>query len=68
MLRLRLKDVKEALKDGAVDVTVSGEVNEPYKVTGVSVGMYGMNGATLLGESGQVYVITKRTSNLFKLV
>ena len=73
MKRYTQRQLKAMVKDAtAIDIT-HGDLlkilTEPISQIGYSSGVYGCNGALLEGEkSGTLYVITSRTTNLFKLV
>lgn len=68
MFTLKLKEIKE---HPAEDVT-SQQLPEQYsrwETIGVSHGIYGMNGALFRDPiTGKMYKITKRSTNLFRLV
>lgn len=77
MKRYKQKELKEFIRMGiAEDITkLSNESIKEIKDNekgleniGLSIGTYGMNGGLFKGyESGKLYVITSRNSNLFYL-
>lgn len=48
----------------AEDITMTGNISEPYTILGTSHGVNGTNGALLRGDSGKLYAITELTSTL----
>jgi hypothetical protein len=75
---MTLKDIKKLIAIGqAEDITklssdminVYDAIEQGFEVIEVSKGVYGMNGALLKGRtSNNLYAITSRSSNLFRLV
>lgn len=63
------KQLRELVRLGmAVNITEADpkSIIEPVEKIGYSSGVYGLNGGLLQGrESGNYYVITARSSNLF---
>ena len=78
MNKYTLKQLKQLSHDEvAFDITNISEFNldqlqsheNGFKKIGISIGTYGMNGALLKGyNTGRLFVITSRNSNLFRLV
>lgn len=76
MERMTQKEIKRFVALGvAEDITyLSFDACEALRKThnfttlNVSMGVYGMNGALLRDESGELYAITSRTSTLFQMV
>lgn len=76
MFKTTQKELKELIRTGAaVDVTTKSDsiktrdiIPEAYDKIAYSAGIYGANGALYKGcETGQLYAVTARTSNLFIL-
>jgi hypothetical protein len=57
------------VKDGvAIDVTNASAVTdipEWYRQIGYAEGIYGCSGKLLMGDSGQLYAITNRTTAIY---
>lgn len=70
MTKYTQKQLRSMVKDGtAIDATnfTYDDVNEPLKHIGWSKGIYGCNGALLLGtKTKRLYAITARTPALFR--
>lgn len=69
MRKYTLRELRELVRLGmAVNITEADpkSIKEPVEKIGYSSGVYGLNGGLLQGrESGNYYVITARSSNLF---
>lgn len=52
----------------ATDVTDARELPEKWKIVGISTGLYGVNGCVYTDKEGNFYKITKRCSNLFRII
>ena len=69
MEKMTQKELKRLVKVGAAkDVTSSSsrrDIPEDYRQVGDSSGVYGCNGMSLRGESGQLYAICARTSAIY---
>ena len=68
MTRYTQKELRNLVKSGrAIDVTndSSRTITENYTQIGYSAGVYGCNGRLFRGDSGQLYVITARTTAIF---
>lgn len=69
MERYTQKQLRNLVKVGAAkDVTYAKdnkEIPESYTQIGYSAGLYGCNGRLLLGASGQLYAVTRRTSAIY---
>ena len=63
MITTTLKDIKNT---NAKDITATNEKIQGLTCIAKSYGVYGMNGALLKDEAGNLYKITARTSNLFR--
>lgn len=67
MRTMKLKEIKRLVINGhAKDITHDSNEYSDLKVIGVSVGVYGRNGLLLEDDNGELYAITKRTSNIFR--
>lgn len=69
MRKLTQKEIKRFVGLGmAEDITTRAEeISEPVEKVGYSVGVYGLNGGLLQGrDTGTMYAITARSSNLFR--
>lgn len=69
MKKYTLREIKRFVSLGlAKDITTASRpaIKEPFEKIGVSRGIYGINGGLLQGKnSGTIYAITARNSNLF---
>lgn len=69
MKKYTLREIKRFVSLGvAQDITTASRpaIKEPFEKIGVSRGIYGINGGLLRGQnSGTIYAITARNSNLF---
>lgn len=73
MKRYTQKELKKLVNNGqAIDVTTApGErrdiIPENYERIGTAHGANGLTGLLLKGDSGQLYAVTARTTNIFLL-
>lgn len=71
MKKMKLKEIKSLVKYGAAkDITTwPGEDIErmALETVALSSGKYGMNGGLFQAKSGELYAVTARNSNLFRL-
>lgn len=69
MTKYTQKQLREMVKDGAaLDVTNARDVRdipEGYRQIGYAEGIYGCAGKLLMGDSGQLYAITQRTTAIY---
>lgn len=69
MTKYTRKQLKQMVKDGvAIDVTNAREVTdipEGFRQIGYAEGIYGCSGKLLMGDSGQLYAITDRTTAIY---
>lgn len=70
MRKYTQKEIKDLVRDGyAINITTAQEeeIKEPLEKVGYSLGVYGLNGGVLIGrETGKLYAITARSTNLFR--
>ena len=69
MKKMTLKEIKRLVKLGAaLDITAADISNiKSYEKIGYSVGVYGINGGLIRDNNGNLYAITARNSNLFRI-
>lgn len=68
MKKTTLKAIKEFINSGiAQDVTRAQELPSCYEKLFYSVGMYGISGGIYKDLNGNLYAITARNSNLFRI-
>lgn len=68
MRKTTQKVIKDYVKLGiAKDVTTAKELPECYNRVCYSSGTYGMNGGVYEDKNGNMYAITARTTNLFRI-
>ena len=68
MNKTTLKTIKDYVKLGiAKDVTTAQELPECYNKICYSIGTYGINGGVYEDKNGNMYAITARTTNLFRI-
>lgn len=66
MKKTTQKTIKNMIQAGiARRVTECAQIAENYNCLAYSVGIYGINGLILRGESGQLYAIPSRCTALF---
>lgn len=69
MTKYTRKQLKQMVKDGvAIDVTHASavtDIQEGYRQIGYAEGIYGCSGKLLMGDSGQLYAITDRTTAIY---
>ena len=69
MTKYTQKQLRAMVKDGcAIDVTYANkvtEIPERYRQIGYAEGIYGCSGKLLMGDSGQLYAITQRTTAIY---
>lgn len=69
MTKYTRKQLKQMVQDGvAIDVTHASAVTdipEGYRQIGYAEGIYGCSGKLLMGDSGQLYAITDRTTAIY---
>ena len=63
MIKTTQKEIKNT---NARDITADSKNYGSLDVIAMSFGVYGMNGALLKNEKGELFKITARASNLFK--
>ena len=67
MKKMTQKEIKKLVEYGhAKDITNKEEHIKGLSIIGVSVGIYGRNGLLLEDDNGELYAITKRSTNIFK--
>lgn len=69
---MKQKDIKRLVKNGSAEDITFGDVTEimqnGYTEIGISYGVYGMNGGLFRdNKTGNLYAITARSANLFRL-
>lgn len=68
MNKTTLKTIKDYVKLGiAKDVTTSKDLPDCYNKICYSIGTYGINGGVYEDKNGNMYAITARTTNLFRV-
>lgn len=68
MYKTTQKHIKELITNGtAKDVTTVKDLPSCYNKMAYSTGTYGLNGGVYEDESGNLYAITARTTNLFRI-
>lgn len=69
MTKYTRKQLKQMVTDGvAIDVTHASAVTdipEGYRQIGYAESIYGCGGKLLMGDSGQLYAITDRTTAIY---
>lgn len=69
MEKMTLKEIKRLVINGhAADITTAENIPAGLSVVGYSSGIYGVNGALLSDNSGNLYAVTARCSNLFRVL
>ena len=72
MMKTTLREIRAFVKDGrAVDITTAPEADIPTCKTCIaySVGTYGVNGCVVRDtNTGKLYAVTARTTNLFRVI
>lgn len=69
MEKMTLKEIKRLVINGhAEDITTAESIPGGLSVVGYSSGVYGVNGALLSDNSGNMYAVTARCSNLFRVI
>ena len=68
MTKTTLKEIKRLIKNGtAQDLTSGKEIPRSYNKIAYSFGIYGINGGIIEDSDGNLYGITGRTANLFRI-
>lgn len=69
MEKMTLKEIKRFVINGhAADITTAESIPGGLSVVGYSAGVYGVNGALLSDNNGNMYAVTARCSNLFRVI
>lgn len=68
MKKYTQKELKRLISTGfAIDITHAEEIPANLEKIGYCTGVYGIAGGLLQDHNGQLYAITKRTSNLLRI-
>lgn len=65
---IRSETLREIKKWPAKDVSDEKDLPKKWKIIAISTGAYGVTGCVYSDEEGNLYKITKRCSNLFRII
>ena len=65
---IRSETLSEIKKWPAKDVSDEKDLPRKWEVIAISAGTYGVNGCVYSDKEGNLYKITKRCSNLFRII
>lgn len=68
MFKTTQREIRRYISTGvAIDVTTAQELPKCYDKVAYSSGVYGINGGLYKDGSGNLYAITARSTNLFRI-